>query len=64
VVVGDLALLEGDQILIIEGIGALAADDGDIALVELEADRPVTNSWLLSIRACSISRSGENQKPL
>src|SRR3990167_4235808 len=36
VVVGDLALLEGDQVLVVEAVGAFAADDGDIALVELD----------------------------
>ena len=36
VVVGDGALLEGDEVLVVERIGALAADDVDAALVELQ----------------------------
>src|SRR2546423_2261898 len=36
VVVGDGALLEGDQVLIVERMGALPADHRDVAFVELE----------------------------
>ena len=39
-VVRDLALLKRDEILIIERIGALAADHPDIASVELEPHQP------------------------
>src|SRR3954469_9836495 len=35
-VVGDRAFFEGDEILIVERIGALAADHRNAALVELE----------------------------
>src|ERR1700733_6669397 len=35
-VVGDLAVLEGDEVLIVERIFALAADHAGIALVELQ----------------------------
>ena len=38
VVIGDGAFLEGHQILIVERERAGAADDDDVALVELEAD--------------------------
>ena len=49
--------------------GSRPADAGQIELAAALQDRlrrtwPFTRSWLLSIRACSISRSGENQKPL
>src|ERR1700754_3283673 len=35
VIVGDCAFLEGDEILIVERVLALAADHGGVALVEL-----------------------------
>jgi len=63
-VVGDRAFLEGHEFLIVERIFALAADHKDgWPLKSLSVTRPGDDSWLLSIAACSISRSGVNQKP-
>ena len=39
-------------------------EDDAVRLVRRFFTVPVTICWLLSIRACSISRSGANQKPL
>ena len=36
VIVGHLAFFEGDEVLVVERIRALAPDHADIALVELE----------------------------
>jgi hypothetical protein len=63
-VIGDGAVLEGDQFLIVQAVLALAADDGGVALVELDPDRARDLFLGMSMAACSISRSGENQKPL
>ena len=60
----DRVLLEGDVAEAVEALGRTPADDPNRAFVELEPTVPSTFSWLLSISACSISRSGENQKPL
>ena len=38
-IIGDLAFLEGDEILIVERVRRLAPDHGHIALVELDSDR-------------------------
>jgi hypothetical protein len=46
VVVGDLAFLEGDQVLVVQAVGAFAADDRDIALVELDRDLAGDLGWL------------------
>ena len=60
----DGVLLEGDVGEAVEALGRFSADHPRRALVELNLTTPPTFSWLLSISACSISRSGENQKPL
>ena len=64
-VVGAGVVLEGHDLLRIERVGRLAADDDGRRPCRASAGRcRSTFSWLWSIAACSISRSGENQKPL
>ena len=62
-VVGALVVLERDQV-VDRATWRSAAGHDHVALVELSRTLPSTCSWLLSISACSISRSGANQKPL
>ena len=63
-VVRTTVFFERGETIVVESVGSLATDDDDVALVELGAHRTGDVSEHLSMAACIISRSGENQKPL